>query len=204
MIFPKGNSSHHLKRMGEFLQTVVKCPVYKSVLIQIGPGNPVKAVSLQCHSSRKLQHILTVDLIHIFSPFSLLFSLSFYSVLSVIFQHSKKPTEPVTNIPYYYMATKCLCGFPNMIYPDSRLNSLPKILCFHYTVRTYVRQAFLFFPSYRTCCRQLLPTASQQKRPRRAFTHPAGSPQVLFSKFTWNAVSHPPRYKCHFFPHPQG
>ena len=24
MIFPKGNSSHHLKRMGEFLQSVVK------------------------------------------------------------------------------------------------------------------------------------------------------------------------------------
>ena len=24
MIFPKGNSSHHLERMGEFLQSVVK------------------------------------------------------------------------------------------------------------------------------------------------------------------------------------
>lgn len=24
MIFPKGNSSHHLERMGEFLQSIVK------------------------------------------------------------------------------------------------------------------------------------------------------------------------------------
>ena len=27
MIFPKGNSSHHLERMGEFLQSVVKHPL---------------------------------------------------------------------------------------------------------------------------------------------------------------------------------
>ena len=27
MIFPKGNSSHHLERMGEFLQSVVKPPL---------------------------------------------------------------------------------------------------------------------------------------------------------------------------------
>ena len=28
MIFPKGNSSHHLERMGEFLQTVVKQKIF--------------------------------------------------------------------------------------------------------------------------------------------------------------------------------
>ena len=33
MIFPKGNSSHHLKRMGEFLQSVVKIFGKKSVLL---------------------------------------------------------------------------------------------------------------------------------------------------------------------------
>ena len=33
MIFPKGNSSHHLKRMGELLQSVVKIFGKKSVLL---------------------------------------------------------------------------------------------------------------------------------------------------------------------------
>lgn len=46
MIFPKGNSSHHLKRMGEFLQSVVKNgtlhtavskePVLADILIDAG------------------------------------------------------------------------------------------------------------------------------------------------------------------------
>ena len=40
MIFPKGNSSHHLKRMGEFLQTVVKrprqCPVRGTAWVSRG------------------------------------------------------------------------------------------------------------------------------------------------------------------------
>ena len=49
---------------GELTEILIKCPVYKPVPIQISPCNPVKSVSLQCHSSRKLQHILTVDLIH--------------------------------------------------------------------------------------------------------------------------------------------
>ena len=47
MIFPKGNSSHHLERMGEFLQSVVKNgtlhtavskePVLADILIDAGP-----------------------------------------------------------------------------------------------------------------------------------------------------------------------
>jgi RNA-binding protein YhbY len=43
MIFPKGNSSHHLERMGEFLQSVVKTGKYsykEAVIDELATASP--------------------------------------------------------------------------------------------------------------------------------------------------------------------